>query len=180
MTDLAVRFLAVSESDPELDRRVDALDHLAFSNEDGPPDPEFDRIEWASPDWLALGLMGDELVSQLCLLKRSIMVGGEPVWVAGVGGVATHPAWQRRGLASQVLRAAEVFMRAEMKVPFGLLVCADETQPVYSRCGWQTVAHSLLFAQDGQRRKLAACVMILPLAGQPWPAGEIDLLGLPW
>jgi GNAT superfamily N-acetyltransferase len=182
MTDLAIRILSVKDISPELDRRIDALDHLAFSgsDDDGQPDPEFDSIEWSSPDWLVLGFAGSELVSQLCLLEREITVDGEPLRVAGVGGVATHPDWQRRGLASQLLRAAGTFMCDKMQVPFGLLVCADATQPVYARCGWQTVSNSLLFVQDGRRRTLESCVMILPLAGHPWPAGGIDLLGLPW
>jgi GNAT superfamily N-acetyltransferase len=97
-----------------------------------------------------------------------------------VGGVATHPDWQHRGLASQVLRAAEVLMRDELKVPFGLLICEEKTQPVYRHCGWQAVALSLLFFQDGQRRTLETSVMVLPLSERPWPPGEIDLLGLPW
>lgn len=180
MTNLSIRFLAVTEISAELDRCIDALDHLAFSGDDHADDPEFASIEWASPDWLVLGFMEDELVSQLCLHRRTIRAGGETVVVAGVGGVATHPHWQRRGLASQVLGAAAPFMREQMKVPFGLLVCADETQPVYARNGWQTVSHCLTFVQEGRRRKLDTCVMILPLGGQPWPAGEIDLLGLPW
>jgi nodulation protein A len=182
MTGLSIRILSVKDSTPELDHRIDTLDHLAFSGSDdaGNPDPEFDSIEWSSPDWLVLGFVESELVSQLCLHKREITVGATQVRVAGVGGVATHPNWQRRGLASQLLRSAETFMRDEMLVPFGLLVCADTTQPVYAHCGWQTVAQALLFVQDGQRRTLETCVMILPLAGQPWPAGEINLLGLPW
>jgi GNAT superfamily N-acetyltransferase len=182
MTDLAIRILSVKDISPGLGHRIDALDHLAFSGSDdaGSPDPEFDSIEWSSPDWLVLGFVGSELVCQLCLLEREITAGGEQVRVAGVGGVATHPGWQRCGLASQLLRAAETFMRDKMQVPFGLLVCAEATQPVYAHCGWQTVAGSLLFVQDGRRRTLETCVMILPLAGRPWPAGEIDLLGLPW
>lgn len=179
MTMLEIRFLPVDQVSPELDRAIDTLDHLAFAGQTD-DDPEFASIEWGSPEWMVLGLLHGELVSQLCLHKREISVGAQRVWVAGVGGVATHPAWLRRGFASQVLRATETFMRDELKVPFGLLVCADETQPVYARCGWHTISQALVFIQDGQPRILETCVMILPLTGQPWPTGEINLLGLPW
>lgn len=179
MTDLQMRFLPVAEITPDLDRRIEALDHLAFSGE-AHTDPEFASIEWSSPDWMSLGFRDGELVSQLCLHKREITVGAQRFWVAGVGGVATHPQWQRRGLASTLLCAAESFMRDEIRVPFGLLICADATQLVYARCGWRTVAKSLLFVQNSLRRRLETCVMILPLADQPWPGGEIDLCGLPW
>lgn len=179
MTTLEIRFLPVDQVTPELEHAIDALDHLAFAGEQD-DDPEFASIEWGSPDWMALGFRDDELVSQLCLNKREIAVGAARVWVAGVGGVATHPDWQKRGFAGQVLRASETFMRETLQVPFSLLVCADETQPVYARCGWQTVARKLIFIQDEKVRSLETCVMILPLTGQPWPEGEINLLGLPW
>ena len=183
MTDLHISFLSSIEITAELGEQIDNLDRLAFSNEEHTP--EFDSIAWATNEWMALGCLDDgttpdALATQLCLLKREILVGGQPVWVAGVGGVATRPEWQRHGLASQLLRAAQIFMRDEMLVPFGLLICADERQHFYENCGWQSVAQTLNFSQDGRQRALKTCVMVLPLADQVWPAGEIDLRGLPW
>ena len=181
MPQLQIEFLHTSQISPALDREIDALDHLAFaSDHDGPPDPDFDSIEWSAQEWMALGRLDGQLVSQLCLLKREILVGGERVWVAGIGGVATHPQRQRKGLASQLMRATETFMRDEIRVPFGLLVCAEVTRPFYKSLGWKLVANSLTFVQNEQRLPLYTCVMALPLSGQPWPAGEIDLCGLPW
>lgn len=179
MTELDIRFVPQSEVTPELDRRINALDHAAFPS-DSHDDPEFASIIWSSHEWMALGFVDDLLVTQFCLLTRQILVGGQPLLVAGIGGVATHPDMRRRGLASRLMRAAEPFMRAEMRVPFGLLICADETQPLYAGCGWQTVASSLIYVQNDSRRVLKTCVMMLPLADQPWPAGEIDLCGAPW
>jgi predicted acetyltransferase len=179
MPQLQIEFLHITQISPELDREIDALDHLAFSADEN-DDPEFNAIEWSAQEWMALGRLDGQLVSQLCLLKREILVGGEKVTVAGIGGVATHPQWQRQGLASQIMRATETFLRDEICVPFGLLVCAEQTQPVYARCGWQTVANALFFVQNDQRLPLYTCVMVLPLSGQPWPSGEIDLCGLPW
>jgi GNAT superfamily N-acetyltransferase len=183
MTDLNISFLSSIEITPELERQIDNLDRLAFSGEEHTA--ESDSIAWATHEWMALGCLGDgttpdALATQFCLLKREILVDGQPVWVAGVGGVATRPEWQRRGLASQLLRAAQAFMRDEIRVPFGLLICADERQHFYASCGWQSVAQTLNFTQDGRQRALKTCVMVLPLADQVWPAGEIDLRGLPW
>jgi GNAT superfamily N-acetyltransferase len=175
MSPLTIEFIRQDQLSAELDQEIDALDHLAFPGEDHDL-----GIEWALQEWMALGFLDGKLVTQLCLLKREILIGGGEAWVAGVGGVATHPGWQRRGLASTLLRAAETFMRDEIRAPFGLLVCADETQPVYQRCGWRTVAKSLNFTQNGQSLPLHTCVMILSLAEQAWPPGEIDLCGLPW
>jgi len=176
---LRIEFLGPGQISPELDKQVDALDRLAFSGQVH-KDLEFSSIQWSSHAWMALGHLDGELVTQLCLLKREIRVGREKFCVAGIGGVATHPGWRRCGLASQLLRASEAFIRAEIRTPFGLLICADEVQPVYVRCGWQTVAKSLTFVQEGRRRTLETCVMILPLTDRPWPSAEIDLNGLPW
>ena len=180
MTDnLRIEIIRANQISAELGKQIDALDHLAFSGQIH-HDPDFGSIRWASHDWMVLGHLGSELVTQLCLLKREITVSEAKVWVAGIGGVATHPNWRQRGLASQLLRASEAFIQTEIRTPFSLLICADETQPIYAHCGWQTVAKSLTFIQDSQRRRLETCVMILSLINQPWPAGEINLCGLPW
>ena len=72
------------------------------------------------------------------------------------------------------------FMRDTIQVPFGLLICAEETRPFYPRSRWQAAADALYFTQEQTRRMLKTCVMIVPLTDQLWPAGEIDLCGLPW
>lgn len=179
MSELQVRFISKADITPELDREIDALDKLAFADE-VIDDPEFASIQWASPDWMALGYLNGELVTQLCLPKRGILVGAEKVWVAGVGGMATHPKHWHKGYGTALLHASESFMRDEMQVLFGLLICADETQPFYQRSQWQRVADVLYFAQNELRRSLQTCVMVLQLTEQTWQSGEIDLLGLPW
>lgn len=179
MPQLRIEFHHGNSIPAELSRRIDALDHLAFSDQPQ-NDPEMKNIIWATPDWMVLGFLEHELVSQFCLHQREITVGEESIPVAGVGGVATHPDWQKRGFASQLLRASVDFLQIKMKAVFGLLVCDDQIQPVYARCGWRTVARSLVFIQDQQLRSLPACVMILELTNRPWPSGEINLCGAPW
>jgi nodulation protein A len=174
-----ITFLPETEISPELNRAIDVLDHLAFSSVDH-HDPALDGIEWASHEWNGLGHIGGELVSQLCLLKREITVGQERVWVAGIGGVATHPHWQRHGLASQLMRAAADFIRHEMDVNFGLLICSETIRPFYEGLGWLMVADTLNFVQNNQPGTLKTCVMILKISADPFPQGVIDLRGLPW
>ena len=179
MKDLQIRFLAQTEISPAADLQINALDQLAFTGEDV-ADPQLKDIQWASHEWMAVGYLDQQLVVQFCLLTREIRVGVQRLMVAGVGGVATHPEWRRKGLARQLLLAGEVFMRQCLMVPFGLLICAEETQPLYAECGWLTVAQSLFFNQEGQQRFMETVVMILPLSRQTWPVGEIDLEGQPW
>ena len=180
MTDLDIHFISQGDLRPELQQEIDALDRLAFGDITLEDDPEFPPIQWAIPDWMALGYLQGQIVTQLCIPKREITVGSEQVWVAGLGGMATHPKFQHRGLGSALLAATEVFMRETVQVPFGLLICADRTCPFYELSRWQAVAHFLYFTQDQQRRIMDPSVMILQLTDRPWPAGEIDLCGLPW
>jgi GNAT superfamily N-acetyltransferase len=176
MTDLDIRFIPSAVLTEEIQSAFDALDHLAFGEEKD----EFSSIQWATPDWMALGFLQGNLVTQLCIPKREITMGTERVWVAGLGGMATHPKVQHQGLGSALLAATEAFMRDTIQVPFGLLICAEETRPFYARSRWQAAADTLFFTQDQKRRMLKTCVMILPLTDRLWPAGEIDLCGLPW
>jgi GNAT superfamily N-acetyltransferase len=179
---LKVEFIHVSQIPPELDRAIEALDQLAFAgDDDGPPDPEFGPIDWSTPhEWNALGWLDGQLVSQLCLLRREILVGEERVWVAGIGGVATHPQWQHKGLASQLLRATADFIRAEIHTPFGVLLCAEATRPFYEKAGWQLAAAELFFTQNGARRTMKTCVMVMNFTEKAFPEGMIDLCGLVW
>ena len=177
---LRIEILSQAQVTPELDEQIDRLDHLAFHNESDHDDPEFNSIQWSSHDWVVLSWLGETLVSQLFLIDREILVGSASLRVAGVGGVATHPDYQHRGFGSQVQKASAQFMQKGMKVPFGLLICADETIPFYEKSGWKWVAPEMFFTQDNQPRRLETAVMILPLSSAPWPTGNIDLCGLPW
>jgi predicted acetyltransferase len=177
---LQIKFLAEEQLSEEIKKQINDLDHEAFSTVDQDKDEEFAKIEWASNEWMALGFVNDQLVTQLCLLKRKINVGEGSIIVAGIGGVATTTQWLKQGFSSMLLQSAADFMRNEMKVPFGLLICDDKVQQFYTKNGWQKIAESLWFTQENQRHPLKSCVMIIPLANQKWPMGEIDLNGLPW
>ena len=173
---LQIEFIRSSQVPPAIQEIIDRLDKLAFAGEIAEEDPN----EWANSDWMVLGRVAGEIVTQLGLLKREILVGSMLIPVGGIGGVATHPAWRRRGFSTALLREAAQFMQSEFKVPFGLLNCARKTQPFYGRLGWKTVATELWFTGNENRRLLKTPVMILPFLKQEWPEGEIDLCGLPW
>jgi predicted acetyltransferase len=177
---LQIKFLAEEHLSEEIKKQINDLDHEALSAADQEKDEEFAKIQWASNEWMALGAIKDQLVSQLCLLKRNIKVGEDSVIVAGIGGVATRLKWQKHGFSSSLLQSAAEFIRVEMKVPFGLLICDDKLQKFYSKNGWRKVADSLWFIQEDQHLPLKSCVMVIPLTNQKWPQGEIDLCGLPW
>ena len=183
MTQPTFQILAKADVSPELDRQMEKLFQLAFNEEeiDQGRDPAASSLEdGLRHQWFALGWVDSELVTQLALLTREITVGSQKVWVVGVGGVATHPTWRHQGFASGLLRLTEDFVRKEINVPFGLLVCAPETRPLYERAGWRYVADELYFQQNDMRRRMQTPVMIFPFSQQDWPVGEIDLCGSSW
>jgi aminoglycoside 2'-N-acetyltransferase I len=175
-TSLQIEFIRSDQVTPGTQESIDRLDHLAFAGEHSEEEPN----EWADSDWMGLGRVDGELVTQLCLLKREIRVGDLRLEVGGIGGVATLPAWQRRGMSSVLMGAAAQFMQEEIKVTFGLLVCAEETQPFYARLGWKTVAKECWFSGKKELQCMQTVVMIIPLSKEIWPEGKINLCGLPW
>jgi len=178
MTNLDIRFIPFPEMTPALQNQFDLLDHLAFN--DIEDDPELSAVQWAEPGWMAMGFLNGKVVTQLCIPKREITVGVDQVWVAGIGGMSTHPDFQHQGLGSALLAQTATFMREAIQVPFGLLICEEKTRPFYELSSWQFVADFLYFRQEHQRRILNTGVMALPLSDRTWPKGEIDLRGLPW
>jgi len=154
-------------------REIEDVDYLAFT---GPPD----NVDWSSPEWFVIGKLAGRVVSIVGVLKRRIRVGESSLEVGGVGGVATHPDYQRRGYGSALLQRTAIFMRADLNVGFGLLVCDQDMVPFYSKLGWQTTQDEMVFDFRGSKRTFDGITMLLPVGERPWPRGTIDLCGTPW
>src|SRR5437764_780220 len=67
---------------------------------------------------------GDQWVSLVEVVQRTIRVGGQPVRIGGVGGVSTFTDHRGKGYSSMALRAAANLMFDDLKVDFGVLFCA--------------------------------------------------------
>lgn len=135
---------------------------------------------WADVDWHVLVWIGAELVSHVEIIERTGMVGGQSVKLGGVGGVASADEWRGRGLATLAMEKAGEFLRGKLHVEFGLLICGQEMTSFYHRLGWEVVHGPLVFHQPEGKVTFEDVVMVLPCRGQQWPAGTIDLCGLPW
>jgi hypothetical protein len=150
------------------------IDRLAFAGQPG------EDLEWSDSDWVVLGRMDGRLVSQLGIVCRNVRVGDTVVPVGGVGGVATHPDFVRRGFAGQNLTLTTDFLRDRLGVQFGLLICAPERTAYYGKFGWLSMTAPMYFEFKGGQRLFDAPVMILPLGSACWPDGAVDLCGKPW
>jgi len=139
-----------------------------------------DRFVWAKVRHHVLVYVGNQLASHLAIVERNATAGGEPVQLAGIGGVMTPPEWRGKRLASAAMHKAEAFMRDKLRAEFGLLLCSEELMTFYERLGWQRVAHPVYFHQPSGRIQWNERAMVLPCTARAWPEGEVDLCGLPW
>jgi aminoglycoside 2'-N-acetyltransferase I len=163
--------------------RAAEVDHFAYhpQNMDGPAmPPGSETIVWARSEHHLLGVLDGSIVSIVCLFTREVRVGSQILAIAGVGNVATHPEFQRRGYAALLLRQAETCIREQLQVPFALLVCSPELEPYYKKFGWETIADPMIFDTANGKQTWGEKTMVLSLCGSPWPSGLVDLCGLPW
>ena len=75
------------------------------------------------------------LTACLHIHKRLVYFHGRHLLMGGIGGVATHPAHRRKGLARRLLEDATVYMR---KKKYDLSVLFGEPA-IYEKSGWQTL-----------------------------------------
>ncbi len=160
----------------ETDRlAVEMIDRAAFQGHN-----DLDALVWSGPEWQVMGRLKGEIVAIAGILERLVRVGQRSLRVGGVGGVATPPSLQKRGLGSAVMRAADEFMLRTLRVEFGLLACDPDKVGFYARLGWQVLPAQVIFDQPDGPRSIPGVNMALPCVRAEWPAGTIDLCGLPW
>jgi GNAT superfamily N-acetyltransferase len=166
-----VRILPVAQAGPQLDREMRDW----FAEEFGAV-----RWKWAEPDYYAIMSVDEQHAGRLAIFDRSVKVNGAIVRVGGIGGVATKPQFRMRGVASALLTRATDFMRDELSLEFGLLLCRPQVAPVYAKLGWMRVDGPTTFSQPGGTETYPNYSMILRLGARDWPSGPIDMMGLPW
>lgn len=119
-------------------------------------------------------------VSHVGLVKTTVWAGGYEVTVGGVGGVVTRPETQGRRLAHAAMSEAARYMRSELGVEFGMLFCLPHLAPFYERQGWQLVEDEVEIDQPDGPVVWPYRVMVLPCGAREWPAGRVEVGGLPW
>ena len=136
---------------------------------------------WAKAQWSVLLWDGDELVSRVGLLVRDIFHDGTPKRIGGIGGVATHPASQGKGYASQAMQQAAKRFGEELNVDYALLFCRDQLIPFYKRLGWKPFEGKVFVEQPkGKIEFNANGAMVLDGKEEAPLMGVLDLNGLPW
>jgi hypothetical protein len=135
---------------------------------------------WRPKDYHLITEEGGRPVSHVGLIRTTVAAGGLDITVGGVGGVVTVPEAQGRRYVHAAMRRAAEFMCGELGVEFGMLFCLPRLAPFYARQGWQMVEDEVEIEQPSGKVVWPYHVMVLPCGGRRWPAGRVEVGGLPW
>ncbi|HEY8337529.1 MAG TPA: GNAT family N-acetyltransferase [Tardiphaga sp.] len=138
------------------------------------------HIVFANAELRVLVESDEQLVCHVGIYRRDVTWNGRKLRAGGIGGVATHPDFRRRGLASVALNAAVQTLKDERATDFALLFCEPHNVAFYAGRGWKAFAGEVWAEQPGGRIRFDAMIpMVFYLKRAPHE-GEIDLCGLPW
>lgn len=136
--------------------------------------------QWRPKVWHFFVEDEDRVVSHVGVLEAVVRAGDTEVKVGGIGGVVSLPEVQGRGHIHAAMQRAAEFMRDELQVEFGMLFCLPRLVPFYARQGWQLLEESVEFEQPSGPVISPFRSMVLSWDGREWPAGKINVGGLPW
>lgn len=141
--------------------------------------------DWhCSPAWVVVATTPDGDVAAHCaMVEREVAVGGnQRVTVAGVQGFSVRPPWRKAGLSDRIM-AISLTEARRRGIQAGLLFCLPTLERVYGRMGWRTARCRVTMLDENGTPALLPeknIAMVIPLAIDAFPAGDIDLQGADW
>jgi aminoglycoside 2'-N-acetyltransferase I len=128
-------------------------------------------------------LVQDEIEGLVChvgIHRRQATWNGRAVRIGGIGGVLTHLAFRRRGLASVALNAAIQTLKDERATDFALLFCEPHNEAFYHGRGWKAFSGEIFAEQPSGRIRFEVLTPLVFYLKRAPHEGVIDLCGLPW
>ena len=138
------------------------------------------QLQWRPTEKHVLIVESGRNICHVGLVKHTVAVDGNPVPVAGIGGVLTRPECRGRGYARIAMKAAEAFALSQMEVDFMLLFCRPALQSWYEGLGWMKVSSAVWIEQQQRTIVQPLVSMVRCLGPKQWPLGEVRLGCLPW
>jgi GNAT superfamily N-acetyltransferase len=120
------------------------------------------------------------LVCHVGIYRRQATWNGRAARIGGIGGVLTHEAFRRRGLASVALNAAVQTLKDERATDFALLFCEPHNEAFYRNRGWKAFGGEIFAEQPGGRIRFDVLTPLVFYLKRAPHEGVIDLCGLPW
>ncbi len=90
---------------------------------------------WKDVQGIRVAVDEGTIVSTVRVFIRKMFFHGEPISVGGIGEVSTRPEYQKRGLATQLLKDSIQFMK-DREIAISML---HGSQRIYSVEGWESV-----------------------------------------
>lgn len=90
---------------------------------------------WKDVQGIRVAVDDGKIVSTVRVFIRKMFFHGEPISVGGIGEVSTRPEYQKRGLATQLLKDSIQFME-DRQIAISML---HGSQRIYSAEGWKSV-----------------------------------------
>jgi GNAT superfamily N-acetyltransferase len=140
-------------------------------------------LHWDEAEWCSLvrDPRDGRLLATAGVLTRAVSIDGTTTHVAGVCEVAAHPDARGSGLGTLAMQRVQQFIREELAVSAGLLLCPPQRVRWYASLGWQRFDGTLLCLHPGGAAELSGSVPMLLAVGPELPvSGTIDLQGHPW
>ena len=137
-------------------------------------------LTWKRKDVHAVVTVDGRIASHAGCVEREATVAGQPVRLGGVGGVVTRPEWQGRGLARLALEHIFTYLCRELGAEFGALFCREPLVAFYAHAGWRRIDAPVTVDQPSEPIVAPLPFMVCPCADRAWPAGPINLNGLPF
>jgi GNAT superfamily N-acetyltransferase len=133
------------------------------------------------PHFRYLAVTGSGVAAQMGVEYRIIRVGDAVLRTFGIVDLCVTAGQRHMGLAGRLL--AEVTELARSCGMAFIVLFADDAR-LYARNGWTRVANQCSWVKINEhvtlglaRREDPGVMMVKALGRQPWPDGEVDLLG---
>lgn len=137
-------------------------------------------LVWQPKPLHVLIVEGGLLVAHVGLVQCTVRVGGQPVSVAGFGGVLTRPDCRGKGFGQMAMQKAEEHILQQGDAKFGLLFCRDAVRSWYERMGWTPIEGPVWIDQPEGSIQSPLVVMVKYFRQEEWPDGVVELRCLPW
>ena len=135
-----------------------------------------------APEYSVVYRDGQRVMGHVAIAVRTITCEGKPIRVAGPASVAVSAGQRGAGLSRRLMDAA-LTEAARRRIPFGLLFCTPELEPLYFAMGWHRTDRPVII-RDEQGRSVPLppknVAMFIELGDDPFPRGPLDLQGRDW
>jgi hypothetical protein len=159
---------------------TESLRAVLAEGEADPSGVEGTGLTFVPKEHFAIAFEGEEPVASAGWLARTLPVGDRAVAAAALGGVLVRRSRRGRGLSRLVSEAAVSNARAAGRT-HAVLLCKPQVRPLWAHLGWMEIPDRVTYTDpEGQTRQWPLVAMARPLGDEPWPAGDVDLAGLPF